>query len=311
MSTDIADIVTVVNWNLELNGKNDPELRRAAQEKVKALKPDLLTRQEMWGADADGHTLFNDDKRALGLEGELGPDSCTAIFYTPRLFAPVRDWHQARGPKWVLAPTAMTLRYLPAGEDAAPFVAASRHDNYASATQRLIETEWLTTLADKAWQRPDGTWLTLPVLIAGDHNSYPEPGVAGDPPLPVLDEIKNRAHRVHRSYIGPDGKRHMDIRPDQTLRAENLMEDVARYWATAPHGSPKAVARTVNASLTHGPDARVDRAYVTPELLPAVTGVDVIEVDESLSDHHILRVTLDGQLLGGILRQAARDAPRD
>ncbi|MEU7205499.1 endonuclease/exonuclease/phosphatase family protein [Streptomyces sp. NPDC045470] len=311
MTRKSDDTLTVVNWNLELNGKNDPALRRAAHAQVKDLKPDLLTRQEMWGADADGHTLFHDDKRALGLEGEMGPDACTALFFTPRLFAPVRDWHQARGPKWVLPPTALTLRYLPAGDDAVPFVASSSHSPYASSTQRLLEAEWLTTLADKAWRRPDGTWCTLPVLIAGDHNSYPEPGVAGDPPLPDLNNIKNRAHRVHRTFIGPDGKRHMDIRPDQTLRAENLMEDVARYWATAPHGSPKAVARTVNASSTHGPDARIDRAYVTPELLPAVTGVDVIDVDERLSDHHIMRITLDGPLLGEILRQAAHGASRN
>ncbi|XUL85290.1 hypothetical protein ACQ86D_00095 [Streptomyces galilaeus] len=109
-------------------------------------------------------------------------------------------------------------------------------------------------------------------------------------------------HRLHRSYVRADGTRVMHTRPDETLRTAGL-EDLARYWGTARRGDPRAVSRTVNASVTHGPDARVDRVHGTSDLLPAVTGVDVIEVSEDDSDHHIVRVTLDGGSLSDILNQ--------
>jgi endonuclease/exonuclease/phosphatase family metal-dependent hydrolase len=63
------------------------------------------------------------------------------------------------------------------------------------------------------------------------------------------------------------------------------------------------VSRTVNACKTHGPDSRIDRLYTTPDLLGAVTGVDVIEVPEEVSDHHVVRITLDGALLADVLNQ--------
>ncbi|MCX4826141.1 endonuclease/exonuclease/phosphatase family protein [Streptomyces sp. NBC_01142] len=230
------------------------------------------------------------------------------MFINPKRFSVVRDWTQSRGPHWVLPPTALTLRYEEAGPDALPFVAVSYHLNYASPTQRLLEAEWLTTWADKGWTTPDGTRVTLPAIFAGDNNSYPAPGGPGDPALPELQAIKNVPHRLHRSYPGPGGARVPDIRPDDALRTAGL-EDAARYWAAAPNGDPTAVSRTVNACDTHGPDSRIDRVYLTPELLPAVTGFEVIEVDEDLSDHHILRLFLDGDRLAAILEQAATGEP--
>ncbi|MFK8844938.1 endonuclease/exonuclease/phosphatase family protein [Streptomyces sp. Ac-502] len=301
-----SDTLTALSWNKELNGKNNPEVRRAGHEQVRALKPAIVTRQEMWGADRDGRTLFQEDKEGYGLEGELGADACTATFFDPRLFAAVRTWNDVRGPKWAQPPTALTLRYRPAGRQAVPFIVLSFHHYYACADQRLLEAGALTAWADKTLQAPSGAHVTLPALMAGDTNSYPEPGTPGDPPLPKLADIRNRPHRVHRTYLGPDGKRHMDTRPDRKLRAENLMEDVARYWATAPHGSPAAVARTVNACETHGPDARIDRIYATPDLLPAITGVDVIEVPAHLSDHHIVRLKLSSAVLTDILQDHYR-----
>ncbi|MDV9168610.1 hypothetical protein R6V09_00435 [Streptomyces sp. W16] len=94
----------------------------------------------------------------------------------------------------------------------------------------------------------------------------------------------------------------MDTRPDEAMRTAGL-EDLARYWATAMQGDKRAVSRTVNACATHGPDSRVDRVYGTTDLLPTVTGVDVIEVSEDDSDHHIVRVTLDGDGVSDLLNQ--------
>jgi hypothetical protein len=258
----------------------------------------------MWDAGTHGKQIFTGLEGILGLRGELGPQSCTALFFNPKTFAVVRDWDDGLGPDWVLPPTARTMRYLPAGRDSQPVVMVSYHLAYGSSNQRLTESEWLTTFADKSVPTTDGPPVKLPALLGGDNNSYPVPGTPGDPALPVLEKIKDRPHRLHRSYIGLDGIRHMDDRPDNVLRTAGL-EDVARYWATAPQGSVKAVARTVNGCDTHGPDARIDRVYATPQLLPAIRGVDVIEVDEDMSDHHIVRVQFDADALADILRAPA------
>ncbi|MGC5264028.1 endonuclease/exonuclease/phosphatase family protein [Streptomyces cyaneofuscatus] len=291
--------LTVVCWNFENNGKGRPDLRAAGADLLRRLAPDIALRQELWDADAHGHKIFNEQTRALGLQGVLGAESCTAVFYNPAKFSVVRGWAQGRGPHFVLPPTALTLRYEDAGPDSLPFNAVSYHLNYASAEQRLLEAEWLTTWADKGWTTPGRSHHTLPAILAGDNNSYPTSS-PGDLPLPDLNTVKNEPHRLHRSYAGPSGARLPDTRPDTAFRTAGL-KDAALYWATAPHGDPSALSRTVNASHTHGPDSRVDRAYLTPELLAALTGFEVIEVDEALSDHHILRLTLNGDLLSDVL----------
>ncbi|MCX4681468.1 endonuclease/exonuclease/phosphatase family protein [Streptomyces sp. NBC_01433] len=296
--------LTLLSWNFENNGKKDPARRQAGDELLKSLNPDLVFRQELWDADENGRTVFNAQARTLGMHGELGDGSCTAVFINPRRFSVVRDWTQGRGPQFVLPPTALTLRYEEAGADALPFIAVSYHLNYASPTQRLLEAEWLTTWADRGWTTPNGTRVTLPAVFAGDNNSFPAPGADGDPALPELLAIKNAPHRLHRSYPGPDGARVPDTRPDAALRTAGL-EDVARYWAATQNGTPAAVSRTVNACDTHGPDSRIDRAYATPELLPAVDEVDVIKVDADLSDHHILRIRMNAGRLAEILNRAA------
>ncbi|MGW0822529.1 endonuclease/exonuclease/phosphatase family protein [Streptomyces sp. NPDC002845] len=294
--------ITLLSWNFENNGGGDATKRLRAHERLVRLNPHLVFRQEMWKADADGNAILYQLEDVLGLRGWLGPEACTAIFADPRLFQPVREWPKT-GPMWVLPPTALTMRFLPAGAEATPLALASYHLNYASGTNRVAETEWLSTWADKKWTTPDGETIRMPCIAAGDNNSYPAPGVAGDPALPLLEKINDRPHRLHRSYVGPDGTRVMDTRPDETLRTAGL-EDVARHWAVK-HSDRTAVARTVNGCETHGPDSRIDRVYTSTDLLSAVIGVDVIEVPEDESDHHIVRVTLDADSLSDVLNQQA------
>ncbi|MFG2783821.1 endonuclease/exonuclease/phosphatase family protein [Streptomyces prunicolor] len=294
--------ITVLSWNFENNGGDDAAKRLRAHELLVSLNPDLLFRQEMWRADADGNKILYELEAVLGMRGWLGPQACTAIFADLELFHPVREW-PVTGPMWVLPPTALAMRYLPAGRDAAPLALASYHLNYASGTTRLAEAEWLSTWADKKWTTPAGESIRMACLAAGDNNSYPIPGVEGDPALPVLEEIENEPHRLHRSYVALDGTRVMDTRPDEALRTAGL-EDVARHRAVK-YGNTAAVSRTVNACETHGPDARIDRVYATSDLLAAVSGFDVIEVSEEDSDHHIVRFTLDGDCLSDVLNQQA------
>ncbi|MFJ4689314.1 endonuclease/exonuclease/phosphatase family protein [Streptomyces sp. NPDC088789] len=298
--------VTVVCWNLERNGKNDPELRRQAHELVAQYKPGLVLRQEMPGADENGSEVMYGLEDVLGLRGWLGPRSCTAVFADQSVFRTAREWPQT-GPMWVLPPTVLTMRFLPAGRDAVPLVVGSFHLNYASASTRLAETEWLTTWADKRWATPEGESVRIPALLGGDTNSYPERGALHDPELPTLESIRDEPHRAHRSYPSARGRR-MDTRPDEVLYTAGL-HDVAHHRADRPGGSVAALAPTVNACATHGPEARVDRVYATSELLPAITDVDVIRVRPEMSDHHLVRVRLDGDQLAHILtRQPSRNA---
>ncbi|MFD3905715.1 endonuclease/exonuclease/phosphatase family protein [Streptomyces sp. CB04723] len=294
--------LTVVCWNLERNGKGDPDVRRTADEILRRLKPDIVLRQEMLGADSRGHTVFNEQCQALGMRGVLGPGACTAIFYNPEQFELVRDWSTDRTPSFVLPPTVITVRFKAAGPDAVPFNLASYHFAYASAQQRQVEAEWLTTWADKGWTAPDGCQIVLPLVTGGDNNSYPEPGAPGDLPLPNLSDIKDQRHRLHRSRRGADGVRVPDTEPDHTIREAGL-EDVARYWAEK--GNPSALARTVTGTATHGPDTRIDRIYVTTSLLPAVTGVEVHPVPLDTSDHHVVVWRVDGNALADLLTSCA------
>ncbi|MFE7130964.1 endonuclease/exonuclease/phosphatase family protein [Streptomyces sp. NPDC057638] len=298
--------ITVVCWNFERNGKNDPQLRCQAHELVAQYNPQLVLRQEMWGADENGSEVMYELENILGLRGWLGLRSCTAVFTDQSVFRTVREWPQT-GPVWVLPPTALTLRYLPAGEGAMPVIVSSFHLNYASGANRVAEAEWLTTWADKRSTAPDGTTVRIPALLGGDANSYPEPSALEEPTLPELDRIRDEPHRAHRSYLGTKGRR-MDTRPDEILRTAGL-SDVAVHRADRPGGSVAALAPTVDACDTHGPDARIDRMYVTDELLPAITDVDVIRVRPELSDHHIVRLTLDGDRLAALLRQRPAHTP--
>ncbi|WP_146610450.1 MULTISPECIES: hypothetical protein [unclassified Streptomyces] len=172
---------------------------------------------------------MNDQCRALGMRGVLGPGLCTDILYTPSRFDLVRDWSDGRGPHFALPPTAITLRPKEGGPDALPFNVVSYRLAYASAQQRQLEAEWLTTWADKGWKAPDGGHRVLPAIIGGDNNSYPEPGTPGDVPVPDLSAIEDRPHRPHRSRRGPDGVCVPDTEPDHTLRTAGL-EGIARYW---------------------------------------------------------------------------------
>lgn len=301
--------LTLVCWNLEQNGKGNPEVRRAASEALRRLQPDIVLRQEMGDADARGHTIFHDQCRALDMQGVLGPASCTAVFYNPSRLDLVRDWSDGLTPHFVLPPTAVTLRLKEAGRDALPFNVVSYHLAYASAQQRLMEAEWLTTWADKSWEAGNGHRYVLPAILGGDNNSYPAPGTAGDLPLPDLTKVKDRPHCLHRSYAGPTGDRVPDTRPDDTFRTAGL-EDAARYWAGAENGSTAALARTVNTSPTHGPDSRIDRVYLTPELLPAMTGLRIHEVALDKSDHHIVAMTADSDIFSAGLTRHVRTPAR-
>ncbi|AZS74985.1 hypothetical protein DDE74_32290 [Streptomyces lydicus] len=293
--------VNMVCCNFENNGFGDPQRRAKMYELLSSLQPHAVFRQEMWDAADDGSSIAYEMEQALGLRCWLGTGSCTALLADPKVFQPLKEWPYA-GPMWVQPPTALTFRYVPAAPTAVPLLLVSYHLNYASPELRAIEAEWLTTWNDQKWRAGDAV-VPLPAVFGGDNNSYPIPGAEGEPRIPGLADIADRPHRVHRSYIGAEGTRVMDTRPDDILRGAGL-EDVARHTA-ATTGARSALGPTVGASPTHGPAVRIDRVYVSRPLLPAVVSTEVVET-AGLSDHHVLLVKLDGEVLSELLSTGGR-----
>ncbi|MFI2791087.1 endonuclease/exonuclease/phosphatase family protein, partial [Kitasatospora sp. NPDC018614] len=267
-------LINAAICNFENNGGGDRDLWQRMHDRLKSLDLHLLLRQEVWNAQNNGNELADAAEAVLGLAGLIGPECCTALYHDPNLFTPVGEFPKT-GPMWVLPPTVRSLQLTGTALGAVPLIVGSYHLNYGSTTMRLAEAERLTQWNDR-WVKADGLRVHYPALLGGDNNSYPVPGVPGDPALPVLEEIDDEPHRAHRSYIGPDGARRMDDRPDDTLRTAGL-HDVARHLATTM-GAIAAVAPTVDACDTHGPDARIDRVYASPELLPAVREVQVVDM---------------------------------
>ncbi|MGW2652156.1 endonuclease/exonuclease/phosphatase family protein [Streptomyces sp. NPDC001478] len=290
-------IINAAICNFENNGGGNRTLWQRMHERLASLNLHLLLRQEVWNAQDNGNELGDAAEAELGMAGLIGPGCCTALYHDPTLFTPVGEFLNT-GPMWVLPPTVQSLQLEGTEPEAAPLIVGSYHLNYGSTSTRLAEAERLTQWADMWVKTDDGRRVHHPALLGGDNNSYPVPGAPGDPALPVLEQIQDKPHRAHRSYIGVDGVRRMDDRPDATLRTAGL-QDVARHLAETT-GDTSAVAPTVDACDTHGPDARIDRIYASERLLPAVRKVQVVDMT-GLSDHHTVVVSLDRDTLAHIL----------
>jgi hypothetical protein len=218
------------------------------------------------------------------------------VAYDTQVFTSLRGYE----PGADFPATVRPLRLKQAGPDSLPIVVASGHLSYATPPLREIQAHEATRTVDRVMAIGERqVKVKLPGLVALDTNSFPEEGTPGDVQLPKADEIKDKAHLLHRARQIAAGEWQMDTRPDQILRSNYLMEDVARHAATAL-GQPFALAPTTYATSTHGPAARVDRIYLSTELLPAVVFVKVVPVP-GLSDHHIVVCGLDSDRLTELL----------
>ncbi|MFF8789422.1 hypothetical protein [Streptomyces sp. NPDC015125] len=82
--------ITLLCWNFEANGGADSNKLKEANQLLASLHPDLLYRQEMWGADAEGKSVMASMEEDLALRGWLGPSSHTAVSAATSWFGPVR-----------------------------------------------------------------------------------------------------------------------------------------------------------------------------------------------------------------------------
>ncbi|WP_433892727.1 hypothetical protein [Streptomyces sp. CA-111067] len=298
------DDVVVATFNLEQNGMGDPGRRRAAYEVLARHGVQLLFRQEMPGADQAQHAVMYEAEEALGLRGWLGEDSATAVFADTSTFNPLGHWPTPWS-GFKLPPTAVTLQLRDAGPDSTPIIAVAAHLNYAVAAQRETEAGWITGLNDKWITLADGQ-LRHALMIGGlDGNSYPHQASPGECPLPVLDQIADHPHRAHRSRIGPVGIRVMDQVPHAVLHTAGVV-DIAAHLAQTT-GDTGAVAPTMLAYPTHGPDARVDWLVTSRHLLPVFHHVEVIDA-QHLSDHNIVLARASRSRLAALLAAPAASA---
>lgn len=290
--------ITIVTCNFEMNGGGDQKRWLRMHERLAKLRPSVLLRQEMFNVDSKGHgsALLHASERVLGMVGTLGPGlETTALYHDPAVFEPDVTW-DTHWPAWWLHPTARTLRLR---GTALPLLLGSFHMTYNSPAARELEALDLTRLNDKR----STSGKPVRCILGGDTNSYPQPtGIEGEPSLPDLEQVKDLPHRAHRFRKGPDGGLLPDTLPDEILRTAGL-EDPARHLATAT-GFPAALAPTMDASETHGPATRVDRFYLSRELLDAVTDLEIIHMN-GLSDHHTLRLRLGRHVLEDILSAPA------
>ncbi|MEU3091333.1 hypothetical protein ACWCQ0_41635 [Streptomyces massasporeus] len=160
------------------------------------------------------------------------------------------------------------------------------------ANQRLTEANWL------AMQAGPG----MVTLAAGDTNSYPR-----NPErlaLPDWDNVTDRAHLVHRTYVDADGHRRNDTRPDAALTDAGYL-DLARY-ASDHLSQPGALAATTGQHRhDQGGAQRIDRGYAVGGLASALEHVEVIDNEDtrSASDHALLLYRFNRTRLERVLIQ--------
>ncbi|AEW92907.1 MULTISPECIES: endonuclease/exonuclease/phosphatase family protein [Streptomycetaceae] len=292
----MKSVVTFATFNLEQNGFGCRERREQAYALINKVRPDVLFRQEMPGADADYHQHVREAEQALAMVGYLGEGSRTALFVRPGLFDVLKGWPSPQ-PVTMSAPTALTVQLRAAGPASTPLILVADHLSYSTPTLRLIGAGELTRFNDKWVVLPDGTRRRGLAVAGLDANSYPSGEfLTAEPRLPRVEEIQDRPHRAHRTVLAADGRRVMDQAPHDFLVTAGL-DDVARVCAAH---SPGAVAATMGPSITHGPATRVDWVMASRHLRDAWVGGEVIDAS-TVSDHNIFVGRADLQILVDIL----------
>ncbi|MFH0246126.1 endonuclease/exonuclease/phosphatase family protein [Streptomyces sp. HK10] len=292
-----SDPVRILSWNIE-HGRAVKEARRWISRL--SAEPDVVCVQELRPGDEE----LLQEPWGTGYVAEPRPGSShanaifvredgdaafvvTDAFDHPAVLghAPANVAVRLRGPDGSLSDRALSLFCI--------------HASFNSPATRLIEAEFLNRFAQPGW-------LTV---VMGDFNDAPA-GTVVD-----WDEVTDRAFYAHRTYPLAGGERPTDDRADRTLRAAGYIDPAA--WA-AEHLRLEKDPLAPTAGYRR-PDQgglrRVDRAYVTGPLAPAICGYwvgDRIEDPEleDISDHLPVMLELDRTELSRLMsnRQASTAA---
>ena len=312
-----SGIVRIVSCNFEDNGKGHRPVQAAMWEFLRTLEPDALAILEEWRSYASGYQEAHLAEKSLRMRRAFPPASACALYVNAEVFC-LEKQISAVASKWGIQPTLYRARLREASDDSMPLILGGIHLRYNSALARASEAEEVSGMVDE-YVDIDGERRLVPSLIAGDMNSPAVPHPLGGPGEMDLDLIEDTLHRVHRSRLLDDGTRVPDTWPDRILRDAGLC-DVGAYAAeraaVEPElWSPDPLRPTVWDDPSQGPGQRVDRAYISPELLPAVRDFRVEEPvvrGDRLSDHKVVVIDLHRPTLLEILDTAAlhRRKPR-
>ncbi|WP_435059065.1 endonuclease/exonuclease/phosphatase family protein [Streptomyces sp. bgisy060] len=264
---------------------------------VAAVRPDVWLAQEILPRHVAPFELATDMRCYPAAPATTSPND-NAIFVRPggrfevaeEYAHPDGAWH----PPANLAVRDAACREEPGGRRVS---LVSHHLCYFSADRRLAEAAWCTTLAKPGWL----------AIIGGDWNSYPsDAGPAASLWASLLADgnpSRDRALYVNRTFE-ERGTRHTDDRPDRLLRAAGFV-DAARY-ARDELGQDLAMDPTTgHGDLDRqGGRWRIDRVYVSQELAPAITDVQVGDASTvgALSDHLPVLLTLDSDKVRALVR---------
>ncbi|WP_301125989.1 endonuclease/exonuclease/phosphatase family protein [Streptomyces cacaoi] len=302
----MSHTIKLLSLNLELGGGPDedgrlPDRFHRAMAFMDSRQADLILCQELTFFRDDGCARLHAAEDILGMRGVLGPPARgqhpTGIFVRE----PFRVTHEFdRGRGWRTEPTNLKLALRDAPERS--IVCASWHNKPASPRVREAEADDLVGLVSAAGA---DAWLG-----AGDTNEYPLPD--GETVAPIdwaSPEITDRAHVAARTTARPDGTRESCTYVDRALLTAGL-HDPARY-AAHTLGQPEALNPTAGhapATAGQGGPSRIDRWYMDPYLVQAVTSVQVLDTGE-VSDHHAVEVHLDYDTAVAALRRQIAPLP--
>ncbi|WP_156207374.1 endonuclease/exonuclease/phosphatase family protein [Streptomyces lycii] len=295
MAVPDEDALRVVSWNIEHNGFGGGDNYRwcVAMEVLATLKPHIVLRQELTGAQEYGRRALWAEAAALGGPGRppfiahLAPatresPNPTGVYTDPAL-CETAEYHEHVTGMWhPICNPVVRLRGA-----VSKLSLASVHLCSWDPAQREKEAKRLTILGKPG----------MATILGGDFNSYPHR--IGDEKvlLPDWSQVKDRSHFEQRTV--PRGTRRVsDYRPDAILAGEHtgqppLFTELGHYAATRL-GQPGALEPTASVWRTdQGPRQRIDRIYVTPQLAPALTRLEVIATDEVIeaSDHAAVMAT--------------------
>lgn len=282
-----GDEVTLVSWNIKKGERVD-----AACDWINEQNPDVVLWQEMQAND------FLHAQARLRMRGYPAAKTSTSgndnviFLHDDGLFA-VTDEHLHPWSPWH-APANVSVRMRGDGAQLSPRTLSlvCEHSCYWSADHRKHEADWYTTLAKDGWL----------AIGAVDWNGYPEDEAPDDD---SWKHVADRAFYVNRTWLAEDGSRRTDDRADLILRAAGYI-DAAR-WATDHLGQTDALTPTAGhgkEKQRQGGPSRIDRAYLSSELGPAIKHFRIGDTPSTreISDHlpavlvlrrHVLTTTLN------------------
>ncbi|MGK4906504.1 endonuclease/exonuclease/phosphatase family protein [Streptomyces albus] len=294
-----TDELRVACWNIEHNGRpnkpGDPDRRPTARKLLSELRPHILLRQELTGADADGsRALYEEATQIGGLIPFMAPatpesPNATGVMVDPEHFEVASSHDQITGMWHPACNPVVRLKGC-----RKPICLASVHLSPWDPTQRASEARRLTFLANGG----------RTALFGGDMNSYPHRVETESVELPDWDAVKNTdPGHYERRTIERGGRRVPDTVPDEVFTGSGIFTELAHHAATVLK-QPDAMQATASLWRTdQGHRSRIDRLYCTPDLAPALLRVEVLDEDPvaEASDHALLLATFSLQSMRRIL----------